>query len=160
MLAALVCLCVTSLCQFLVSHNCRYVYYVWRATKGLRQVQFTTIRVVSMVVNMQVRGVSDWRAAFPVCRFCHVLSQPLVPARLDAGLLFVHACNAHAERLPAEWHVATCRIRLICMQIHLRTISFLTMLHSTQLLWCDAAMGVTEPAFMPGKCLLHAHVWL
>ena len=46
------------------------------------------------------------------------------------------------------------------MQIHLRTISFLTMLHSTQLLWCDAAMGVTERAFLPGKCPLRSHGWL
>ena len=59
-----------------MSPNCRCVYYVWRATKGLRQVQYSTIRVVSMVVNMQVRGVSHWRDGLPcVSRFCHVMSQ-------------------------------------------------------------------------------------
>ena len=43
------------------------------------------------------------------------------------------------------------------MQIHLRTISFLTMLHSTQILWCDAAVGATEPVFLPRNCPLRDH---
>ncbi len=45
---------VTSVCQLLVSHDCRYLYYVWRAKTGLKQVQYTAVRVVSMVVHMQV----------------------------------------------------------------------------------------------------------
>ena len=52
------------------------------------------------------------------------------------------------------------QVWFICMQVHLRTISFLTMLHSTQLLWCDPATGVTEPASLPGMCPLLTFGWL
>ena len=45
------------------------------------------------------------------------------------------------------------------MQIHLRALSFLIMISSTQFLWCDhdQTKGITEPAFLSGAvCALNA----
>ena len=65
-----------------VPHNCRYLYYVWKAKKGLKQVQYTAVRVVSMVVNMQVCG-PHWHVSHPpstmFCPLCLAGQLPCAP---------------------------------------------------------------------------------
>ena len=111
--------------------------------------QYTSVRVVSMVVNMQVCEHPADETAFFVCRICHHLSQPVVPGStsclvLCSRVLVAFCTFRHVQCL--GWGILKLQAELgsACLQIHLRTMSFLIMIHSTQLLWCDVAMSITS----------------
>ena len=98
--------CVSSVCQLLVSHDCRYFYYVWRAKEGLKQVQYTSVRVVSMVVNMQVRESPPGMSAILVCRIYHAdLPQPLIPGRpaVWCSMHLKSNCSLHLQTGAQLW---------------------------------------------------------
>eukprot|EP00891_Asterochloris_glomerata_P007760 jgi/Astpho2/7760/Aster-07599 len=95
-----------------IQEGCRvqYLYYVWRAKKGLKQVQYTAVLVVSMVVHMQV-----WLGLFPmqtvmlavVCVPCVLLS-PQVDAEARTLQAFYWSClvyRHHDKKPDARYNV-------------------------------------------------------